>query len=95
MRYQGKIASWDEAKGFGFIDWNGGNDRVFLHISAIEAITRKPAVGDVVTYEVVRDEQGRFKATKVAFTRSSVQSALPHRRPSFPWSRVAMVAAEW
>lgn len=93
MRYQGKIASWDIAKGFGFIDWNGGNDRVFLHVSAIENRTRQPAVGDVVTYEVARDEQGRFKATKVAFARSSVPSAVPRRRPGFPWTRIAMLAA--
>jgi len=92
MRYQGKIASWNEAKGFGFIDWNGGNDRVFLHISAIEVRAHKPVVGDVVTYEVAKDEQGRFKATKVAFPRRDAQLAAPNKRSQLAWPRVAVVA---
>ncbi len=34
MRYQGKITSWNDDQGFGFITKNGGVDQVFVHINA-------------------------------------------------------------
>ena len=33
MRYQGRITSWKDEKGFGFVTPNGGGDQMFLHIS--------------------------------------------------------------
>lgn len=67
MRFQGRITSWDEARGFGFITWNGGSDKVFVHISAFTDRRRRPAVGDIVSYEVAKNAQGRHQAEKVAF----------------------------
>lgn len=81
MRYQGKIAEWNEARGFGFIMWNGGNDKVFVHISAFQGSRRRPVTGDVVTYEVTKDETGRHRAEKVAFA-----GALPARTTTSPGS---------
>ncbi|MES2683736.1 MAG: cold shock domain-containing protein [Pseudomonadota bacterium] len=91
MRYQGKIAAWNDARGFGFIDWNGGNDRVFVHISAFPAQSRKPSIGDIVTYEVLKDEKGQFKAFNVVFTRFSIEPA-PSRQ-SHSWRPLLRLAA--
>jgi cold shock CspA family protein len=62
---KGKIISWKDDKGFGFITPDGQNERVFFHISIVKTATRKPAVGDAVVFEVARDSQGRLKATHV------------------------------
>ena len=64
MRYQGKITEWNENRGFGFVIPNGGGPRVFLHIKAFAA-RRRPAVGDLVTYELGADDRGRPRALKV------------------------------
>jgi cold shock CspA family protein len=67
MKYQGKISSWNEERGFGFIKWNGADDKLFVHISAFTERRRKPAEGDIVTYEVGKDANGRSQALNVVF----------------------------
>ncbi|TVT48787.1 MAG: cold shock domain-containing protein [Denitromonas halophila] len=62
---KGKIVSWKDDKGFGFISPEGKNEQVFFHISSVKKATRKPEVGDIVIFEVTKDSQGRLKATHV------------------------------
>lgn len=42
MRHQGKITTWKDDKGFGFITPNGGGEPVFLHVSS-RAGAQRPA----------------------------------------------------
>jgi cold shock CspA family protein len=62
---KGKIVSWKDDKGFGFIRADGKNGQIFFHISSVKTATRKPKIGDVVIFEVTKDSQGRLKATHV------------------------------
>jgi len=62
MRSKGKITSWNDDKGFGFITPFDGSDRIFIHIKAIKSRGRRPAANDVVTYSIARDNQGRTRA---------------------------------
>lgn len=62
---KGKIISWKDDKGFGFITPDSQNEQVFFHISSVKKATRKPEVGDIVIFEAARDSQGRLKATHV------------------------------
>ena len=62
---KGKIISWKDDKGFGFISTEGQREQVFFHISSVKKATRKPEVGDVVIFEASKDSQGRLKATHV------------------------------
>ncbi len=74
MRYQGRITEWNDAKGFGYIEWHGASDKLFLHISAFADRSRRPRLGDIVTYEAERDPQGRHRAAKVAFPASATRA---------------------
>ena len=76
MRYQGRITDWNDDKGFGFIQPNGGGHRSFVHIKSFTSRARRPADNDLVTYEVKLDaqarangrtQQGRTQAVRVAF----------------------------
>ena len=67
MRQQGRLSEWNDARGFGFVQPNGGGDRCFVHIRAFSARDRRPALGDVITYDVQRDAQGRLNAANVRF----------------------------
>ena len=62
MRAKGKIAAWHDDKGYGFIAPFDGDRQVFMHIKALQSRSRRPAVNDVVTYDVSRDAQGRLRA---------------------------------
>lgn len=67
MRIKGKIMQWDDAKGFGFIQPMLKGERVFVHIKALQNRTRRPVLGEVVTYSLGKDEQGRLQAQDVTF----------------------------
>jgi len=83
MRYQGKVKTWKDEKGFGFVVPNGGGSDVFLHISAFSNRHKRPAVGNLVTYELSAEDPNRLEAKNVRFVgerehhKSSTLTALP------------------
>lgn len=82
MRYQGRINEWKDQRGFGFIAPNGGGAKVYLHISSMTHHQRRPAVGDLVTYELSTDHKGRPQAITASLIRDRRQFH-PLRASSF------------
>jgi len=64
MRTKGKISSWHDEKGYGFIEPLSGGKSVFIHIKAFDHLSCRPAVNQVVTYSLATDRQGRPRAVK-------------------------------
>lgn len=55
---QGKVKWFNDSKGFGFLEQQGGED-VFVHFSAISGDGFKTlAEGDEVSFEVVKGPKG-------------------------------------
>jgi uncharacterized membrane protein YsdA (DUF1294 family)/cold shock CspA family protein len=67
MRYQGRITTWKDGQGFGFITPNGGGEPVFVHIKTFSNRQRRPVGNEIVTYELTTDERRRPRAVDVAF----------------------------
>jgi cold shock CspA family protein len=67
MRLQGRIETWNDQRGFGFVVQNATGAKAFVHISAFAKRHRRPVVGALVTYEVGHDERGRPRAVDVRF----------------------------
>lgn len=67
MRYQGRITTWKDDKGFGFITPNGGGEQIFVHINSFSSRQRRPEGNELVTYELTVDGKGRSQAKTVAF----------------------------
>jgi uncharacterized membrane protein YsdA (DUF1294 family)/cold shock CspA family protein len=59
MRTKGTLTSWNEEKGYGFISPMSGGKKVFVHIKAFKNRSRRPELGQIVTYNISSDQQGR------------------------------------
>jgi uncharacterized membrane protein YsdA (DUF1294 family)/cold shock CspA family protein len=84
MRYQGRITTWKDDKGFGFITPNGGGEKVFLHVSAFSCREHRPEGSELVTYELMVDGEGRSQARTVAFVGERPVPTSPPGRSILP-----------
>src|SRR5687767_11970274 len=92
MRYQGRIAKWNDERGFGFISPAEGGDSVFVHISSFPRDDRRPAVNEAVSYTLAFDSQGRPQANEVRFL-ASPRGVLPVHQISRPGIAVPIAFA--
>lgn len=65
MRAKGKITSWNDEKGFGFITPDGGGKQIFVHIKAFSSRNRRPDIHEMVTYVLSTGKEGRPCAAEV------------------------------
>ena len=85
MRFEGIVKSWNEERGFGFIEPAQGGQDIFVHITALPARAGRPSVKQRVSFEVELDRDGKKRAR-------SVQPVAPARVPR---SRTRNTAAQW
>lgn len=90
MHRKGKLAAWNDEKGYGFIKPLDGGPQVFIHIKAFGNRNRRPAVGEVVTYAITKDPLGRLRAEEATLPGDRFQET-PKRRRSLPAIMVALV----
>ncbi len=76
MRYRGRITTWKDDRGFGFITPSDPGDQIFVHVSSIVNGRRRPIENEIVTYAVKVDPKGRPQAHEVSF-RSDWYSVSP------------------
>ena len=60
--YKGQLKSWHDNKGFGFIKSQSLDRDVFIHISSLKLMSRKPKVGDFIYFDVEKQTNGKSKA---------------------------------
>ena len=85
MRLSGNLRSWNDERGFGFIQPALGGMDIFVHIKAFPPSTGRPTIGQVLTFEVELGPNGKKRA-------HSVQYLVPNRAPKF---RRAESPASW
>jgi uncharacterized membrane protein YsdA (DUF1294 family)/cold shock CspA family protein len=74
MRYQGKISSWKDEQGFGFVSTNGGGQKAFVHIKSFQNHSSRPLIGGLITYELAKDEKNRTYAKNIRFVGDPLHS---------------------
>jgi uncharacterized membrane protein YsdA (DUF1294 family)/cold shock CspA family protein len=71
-QHRGKITSWKEDKGFGFITPANGSKDIFVHISSMPNGLRRPPLNADVSYVLSYDKQQRPCAVDIRFDRDPV-----------------------
>jgi uncharacterized membrane protein YsdA (DUF1294 family)/cold shock CspA family protein len=71
-QHRGKITSWKDEKGFGFITPADGSKDIFVHISSMPDGLRRPPLNADVTYTLGYDDQQRLRAVNIRFDRDPV-----------------------
>lgn len=66
MRLNSTLTSWNDDKGFGFIECAQG--KFFAHISQFPKHSRRPVAGDKVSFIAGKDQQGRLQAQQIEFS---------------------------
>lgn len=69
LRVEGKISSWNDEKGYGFIEPTSGGKRIFFHIKSIYPRNRRPRIDQIVSYVLSKDKQGRPCALHITYTK--------------------------
>ncbi len=93
----GKLITWKDERGFGFIKPAQGQQDIFIHISAIKERTRRPKVGDTICYyTVVKDGKLSARNAFIVGARQKSKQAqkadLKKSRGQFPWLVVPLAA---
>jgi len=89
MRNKGKLTTWNDEKGFGFITPSTGGKQVFVHIKAFGNRNRRPEINQLVTYALSSDGNGR----PCAINATLAGDRLPENDRRSNASLIAIVAA--
>lgn len=65
MRTHGTLIRWDQARGAGVVRPAHGEGEVFVHIAAFPRDGRPPRIGELLSFDLERDAQGRPHAVRV------------------------------
>ncbi len=75
---KGTLKRWNDDRGFGFLRSDDSQEDIFIHISELKGMSRRPVVGDVIFYQLVVGNDGKSKATNATINGvSSVKRSKP------------------
>jgi uncharacterized membrane protein YsdA (DUF1294 family)/cold shock CspA family protein len=86
MRIDGKLESWNDDRGFGFIKPDQGGQDIFVHIKAFPPGTGRPSVGQLLTFEVEVGPNGKKRARSVQYPVRKPDARAPRRESSARWT---------
>ncbi len=80
-RYEGTLKKWNAERGFGFITASDGGQDVFVHATAFPEDGYLPTVGEVLTFAVEPDRNGKPSAVRVQRFIDAAPAAGGARKP--------------
>jgi uncharacterized membrane protein YsdA (DUF1294 family)/cold shock CspA family protein len=92
MRFEGHIKSWTDDRGFGFIEPSMGGQEIFVHVKSLPSRFGRPQIGQLVSFEVELNHEGKKRAKHVEAIR--VPSRKSQRQSETPaeWGIPSVVA---
>ncbi len=74
MRIKGKLISWNDDRGFGFIEPIQGGQQIFVHIKAFSPRRGRPQVNELFWFEIELGPEGKQRAKNVEVIRRATPS---------------------
>lgn len=74
MRYQGRLIEWNDERGFGFIEPNGGGERSFCTSRWCAELPHVQPGGQVFNYTLGKDERGHLRALRAEAVRPNART---------------------
>jgi uncharacterized membrane protein YsdA (DUF1294 family)/cold shock CspA family protein len=71
MRFGGVVKSWNDERGFGFIEPDQGGQDVFVHVKAFPLRAGRPQIGQRLSFEIELNREGKKRARNVQITKLS------------------------
>jgi len=90
LRSKGRLTTWNDDKGFGFVTPMAGGERIFIHVSAFRNRSRRPSLDEIVTYTLSTDKKGRACAIEATLAGDRLEKTLSIGSSTMP-VRVAVV----
>jgi uncharacterized membrane protein YsdA (DUF1294 family)/cold shock CspA family protein len=82
MRFEGFIKTWNDDRGFGFIEADQGGDEVFVHIKSIANLQGRPTPNQRCSFEIELGPQGKKRAKNVMPVRAVTPTNTPAKAPT-------------
>jgi uncharacterized membrane protein YsdA (DUF1294 family)/cold shock CspA family protein len=92
MRFTGKLKTWNDERGFGFIEPTQKGQELFVHIKAFPLGTGRPAIGQTLTFEVETASDGKKKARAVQYPVRAIHAPRPKVDSPAPWTLPRILA---
>ncbi len=92
MRFDGHIKSWTDDRGFGFIEPVMGGQEIFVHIKSFPARCGRPQIGQLVSFEVELNHEGKKRAKNVEISRMPLRKSLRRAEAPAKWSLTCTAA---
>ena len=93
MRFDGMLKSWNDERGFGFVEPLQGGEDVFVHITAFRVRgVERPHAGEAVSFEIELGPQGKKRAKNVEPIRPTRVSKRKPRESAIQKGDAALLA---
>lgn len=92
MQIEGTVKTWNDDRGFGFIEPRHGGQEIFVHIKAFRERSGRPAVGQRVTFEVEMTADGKKRAHRVEVVKAARRKFGPAKDHPAQWGTASYFA---
>jgi uncharacterized membrane protein YsdA (DUF1294 family)/cold shock CspA family protein len=89
MRFEGTLKTWNDDRGFGFIEPIQGGQEIFVHIKAFGPRGARPQVQQLLSFEIEVGPQGK-RAKNVEFVRGVPPRTRARRESPAEWGTVTL-----